>query len=359
MTIPASMKERLAAIVAAIAQGPMPTLAQWRFDEAGVRSARGGRRLLEDKDYFGVTLDRLHLAAGRQWWSTYDPLVYIEVEFLYGDSRIAVPRLLGPAAIRRQLPAGLAELPHGFSVRSLPVIGPLPYRGGPVVITVVLYKIQHTNYAKAILSFLESLSSATGLGKLAETYLQIGGVLTDAVDTLFHMGEAVPLLGHQVGLAAQPGDGLRAQTVALLSGAADDAGARFVDGRLLRGEGGEPDAFDHAIYTVWPSDAPSREAELAFRTSFERMTFEASRGTDESWGRAKGMLMAVYAELIASADLFAPDADRLFETQRARMKEVRDRARETALMSIETRGDKPVADDARRLDAMTRSVLEL
>jgi hypothetical protein len=355
----APLRDRLAAIVSAMATSRMPPVKEWRFDEAGARLPRGGRRLQEGEDYVGVRLDGLHLAAGRQWWSTYDPLVYVEVEFQYGRERISVPRLLGPAVMKRQLPGGLEELPHGFSIRNLPVVGAIPYRGGPVVLTLVLYKTRHTNYSRAMLSFLETLSSATAVGGIAGPALQFGRVLTDAVDALFHMGETVPIVGHQVGLNVTPGEGLRAQTVALVSGEADEAGACVADGRLRRGDRDDFDAFDHAVYTVWGSASPSPEAVLAFNPAFDRMNDEAALGTDESWQRAKAMLMAAYPALTASPDLLAPDAERLFAAQRDRIKRTRDVARETTMMSIGREDGRDGSKALQRLDEVTRGLLDL
>src|SRR5512134_1453623 len=136
---------------------PLPTVSEIAHDRC-LPSGVAGREIVKDNGYFTVWLNELFLAEGRNWWATYDPVAIVITEFGYGTGRVSVPIVVGPNLISAKNPG----VPHGIVLRDTCVAGPYPFRGGNVAITVILYKVKHQDYARGLLRFVESLSSAIG-----------------------------------------------------------------------------------------------------------------------------------------------------------------------------------------------------
>src|SRR5262249_9555724 len=155
-------------------------------------------------EYFGLTVNEIGLARGREWWSSYDPLVYVCLDFAYGRQRISVPALIGPSALRGMLPANDMGMPHGFVVRDLRVVGPQVFRGGPVDLTIILYKIRRDDYAKELLGLAESIASAIGVPAEVASAFRIGSAVVDAMEAVLKIGSIEPIVGHRIGLNPSP-----------------------------------------------------------------------------------------------------------------------------------------------------------
>ena len=119
----------------------------------------GRPEIVRDRAYFKLYINELFLAEGRNWWATYDPVVLVITEFVYDKGRISVPMIVGPNMIQQKM----GSLPHGVVLHDTRVAGPYPFRGGPVAVTVILYKVKHHDYARSLLRFVESVSSAVGV----------------------------------------------------------------------------------------------------------------------------------------------------------------------------------------------------
>jgi hypothetical protein len=337
----------------------MPAVTELRFDsQAPVPTdAFVGASIAQDAQYFGVTLNQLWLAKGREWWSTYDPLVHVNVDFLYGTAPVSVSRLIGPSILRGKLAGGNESVPHGFLQSDILAVGPHPFRGGAVEVTVILYKVRRTEYAKRLIALAENLSTSFGVGPAMMPYLKMGGALVDAVDATFQMGDSVPVLGHQVGLntALRP---LRTQYLALVAGALGaPADARVADGKLSL-PGGAESSTDHVLYSVFAQDRAPPEATAAQAPTIRAMEESVVHGGDTGWDRARSMLLAMYLDLRNSPDLLRADADRVLEDCKKSLQELR--ALQPGLM-----GETPApaaarrAKAARELDDVTKQILAL
>src|SRR5262245_22267528 len=137
---------------------PLPTVSAIARDRCAP-SGVAGREIVKDKAYFTVWLNELFLAEGRSWFATYDPVAFIVTEFNYNGNKVSVPLVVGPSLISAKNPG----IPHGIVLRDTCVAGPYPFRGGNVAITVILYKVKRQDYARGLLQFVESLSSAVGM----------------------------------------------------------------------------------------------------------------------------------------------------------------------------------------------------
>ncbi len=313
----------------------MPYRTELVFDAVG-----GDSRLPEEselrrnRDYFGLTVNQIWLRDGQQLFSTYDPLVYVAVDFPYGSQRVTVPKIIGPSALKSGLSSVSDKLPHGFVVRDIRAVGPHPYRGEQVGITVILYKVKHTDYAKRVLGFTEKLSSALGFPADIVSISKIGGSMIDAIETLFDMGDSEPVLGHRIELNASPMYGFQPRSVALISAdVGSNAGLNVSAGRLLSSSGADYRSDDYVLYTVWGTPSCENETRLPFHSLVKKIKECARAGDDLSWQRGKALLMTLYQQMLESDDITETEAGILFAQYKNEMLEQRDLSRSLHEMS--------------------------
>lgn len=339
-----------------------PETSQLTFRTYPERDARDSE-IREQEHYFGVTLNEIHLQYGREFHLTYDPLLYLAVDFKYGSQRVTVPRLIGPSVLGPSITKGGGKLPHGFVVRDIRVAGPHPYRGDPVGITVVLYKIAHTDYAKRVLAFAEKLTGVVGFPADLSMAFKIGGAVVDAVETLFDMNDSVPLMGRRFELNASPRDGFQPQQVALINSGDKPLPPLDVRGASLVQESGEPFIDrDYVLFDLWRTESRGVDADLLSETMVEKMYECGLAGDPESWRRGKSILLALYQQLLSSIDLTEADAERIFEKHKEKLLKCKERARLVSLMPVEV-PESPLAqswmNETERLNNKAREILEL
>jgi hypothetical protein len=303
-----------------------------------------------NEHYFGLTINEIRLQYGQEFHKTYDPLIYLAIDFLYGNERITVPKLIGPSALGGLKADTDGKPPHGFVVQDIRVVGPHPYRGEQVGVTLVLYKVAHTNYAKRVLGFAEKLSNAIGFPADISTVLKIGEPVIDAIETLFDMQDSVPIMGRRFELNASPLDGFQPQYVALINGVAKPPqGLKVVGRALVQSSGDAYDGSDYVLYNLWRKDTRGSHAGLPFQQMLQKMYECGLAGDVESWRRGKSMLVAVYEQLIGSSDLTEADAERTFETYKEKLLKCKERAGLISLMSATTNEKVSLAEQQRRL----------
>jgi hypothetical protein len=329
------------------------------FDQEGAQGTPGGPSLVPGVDYFGVTLNEVCLSAGREWWSTYDPLVVIELAFDYGKEPVRLSRAFGPSAIRLAGDVQKGALPHGFVVRNLQVLSAHPVPVKAIEVTVVLYKIQHTDYSKRLLEIAEGLSSALGLSAGVDQACAVGAVVMRALDALV-AGGSQPIAGHRVGLNTSAIDPLRPHHAALLAKELGEPGELRVDTvaalrALRRADGRPPEGNDYVLYQVWGARSIGDARDQRFYRLFEHAREAALASTDDSWTRAKSLLISMYQQMMTSPALTRPDADRIFEDCRNQLIADRERGLKVSLMGDATSPGR----DVQSLDAAVRDVMAL
>jgi hypothetical protein len=337
----------------------MPQLTSLRFDSKDPRTPEllVGDPIIANEHYFGLTLNQLCLSKGRQWWTTFDPLVYVNVGFVHGAQRVSVSKLVGPSALRGKLAATEDGVPHGFLQSDIRVMGPHPYRGGPVDVTVVLYAVKRTDYAKKLIALAEGLSSTFGIGAMVMPFLKMGDALVDAVDATFQLGDSVPVLGHQLGLTAAPRT-LRTQYVGLISGNLPPRSEVHVVDNKLQLPAGIDAASDYVLYNVWSETTSPPEATSWLAPSVRKMEEFTVHGGDPGWDRAKSLLMSMYLDMRASPDLLKADADRLFSEFKRSLQELRE-VRPGLLGGSNPVRSTQLIEAARELDAITHDILSM
>jgi hypothetical protein len=317
--------DRLSAVTSVLRSAAMPRLTEKRFDEpSSTDSGMAGQPIVPNTHYFGLTLNELWLSKGREWWSTFDPLVHVAMTFDYGSEAVTLSKLIGPSALKGKLLPEASELPHGFVMRDIGVAPAHPFRGGPVDVTVVLYKVKRTDFAKKALALAEGLAAAFGGAAQIGPLLKLGGVVADTINALLQIGDSEPVLGHHVGLNPSPVRPLRMQSIALLSGEVAPDALRVTNDRLDGLPREAADSTDYVLYSLWGDTNAPDENRLPIAPLIEKMDECALAGDDVSWQRGKSLLMSLYVQLLASPDLFKADADRLFASFRQRMLDLRE-----------------------------------
>jgi hypothetical protein len=314
-----------------------PAMSELVFDSiTGVPKLSERMELRRDRDYFGLTVNQIWLRNGREMFSTYDPLVYVEMDFLYGGDRVTVPKVIGPSMLKSGVGSSGGTMPHGFILRDARAGGPYPYRGDQVGITIVLYKVRHTDYAKRVLGFVEKLSGTFGLAGEVLPVSKIGGSVKDAIETLFDMGDSVPVLGHRFEINASPVYGFQPRSVALI-GADIGKGAdmRVEEGRLLDSLGGDYRENDYVLYTIWGTPSCENESRLPFHGLVHKMKECARIGDEPSWQRGKSLLLTLYQQMLESPDVTQYEASMLFEKYKKEMLEQRELSARLKEMSAE------------------------
>jgi hypothetical protein len=271
-----------------------------------------GTEILADQSYFSVVVNELFIAIGRQLWATYDPMVLVTIEYMYGGTKLAVPVVIGPGTIKRP---GEQQIPHGIVINDIPVAGPHPYRGGPVTITMLLYKIKHTDYARGFLRFAENISKATGMPANIDTLEKVGSALVEGVDEILKMKDNEPIAGHMFTIDDSTRLGFRSGYGVLMSDSnAQISKMRVNDGRLEAQHGSEYLPYRDGDYVLYSISERSRRGEvksLPFYSLYEQGLQAATANDDESWKRAKASLLSLYGQMVVCPDLISSEVETL------------------------------------------------
>jgi hypothetical protein len=188
--------ERLDAFVGALGSGklPLPQVVAIPPDQCPPPGSVGAE-IRKEEAYFTVRINELFLAEARVAWANYDPMVLVTSSFVYGDKTFSVPAVVGPSLVAQPGQA----LPRGLLFNDTTAAGPYPYRGGPVTLSVVLYRVRHHDYARGLLRLLDGISKAIGPAADLGILSKVGGTMLDGLELLLGLGETEPVAGHRRG----------------------------------------------------------------------------------------------------------------------------------------------------------------
>ncbi len=297
-----------------------------RCSPAGV----AGETIGKDKMYFEVRAHELFLAKNHVLWTTHDPIAVVAVQFLYDGETISIPRVIGPSLIASATtgPAGATgEARHGTVLEDTLIAGPYPYRGGDVDVTVRLYAAERDNKARMLLRTAERLSGAiTGPGGVA-TFEKTAEALVSAVEAVFGLTPMRYLAGAR--LAARKGTRpFGSGYVAVMTPPTAPIETLRVDNdRLLLDTADGPRRWEGSDFVLLGIHGMPRRGDES-RLPFYRLRDRAMRAVadgDQSWERAKGILISAYQEMKASPDVTEFEAGVLFDEWRETMRSERGR----------------------------------
>ena len=295
-----------------------------------------GREILPNQSYFTVVVNELFIAIGRELWATYDPMVVATIEYVHKGGDLAIPVVIGSGTIKH---IAEHEVPHGVVINDISVAGPHPYCGGKVTITMLLYKIKRSDYARGFLRFAESISKATGVPANIDTLERVGVALLEGVEDLLRMKDNEPIAGHMFSIDDSTRHGFRTGYGVLLSDTnADLSKVRVNGGRLEVQAGGEYSPYregDYVLYSVLERSRRGEVQSLPFYSLYEQSLQAAIANDDDSWKRAKASLLTMYGQMVSSPDLIASEVESLTDEFVSRLLAARKRGSELAALSVQ------------------------
>jgi hypothetical protein len=260
--------------------------------------------------------------------------VYAAVDYQRGQERIVTSTIVGPTAVD----TGKIPKPHGFVLNDIKVAGPIPFNGGDIGVTVILYKITQKNYAQSIMKLIERIAaSQTGIPGVA-TALNLGSILLDGVQALLDLGENEPVMGQRFGINTSSLSGFLPLTRTLIKDSSIDVELHVRDGRLLVGDGEFQDS-DFVLYSISKVLQRDDHRALPFFPLVTDACAAVTKGPDGNEA-AKGILITLYNEMLKSEDLTYQDRERLFAEYVAMVKQSK--------VAMSVLGPRPTTADFRR-----------
>jgi hypothetical protein len=296
-------------------------------DEYCMPADASGQVIKRDEMYFSVRVNQMELARNRWFDITYDPLVVVVTEFIYGGERVAIPSVIGPNLIQAHIASSAPR--YGTVLSDTRVTGPHPYRGGDVNISISFYRIKRSSMVDAVLSIVENLSRVPGAGQLA-ALAQTGKPLLEGVKALAGVHDTVYLAGHGMPVAMSGVMPLKTQFLALLIPSEDAAmpALSVQDRRLfVHSDGAAPSPYRDTDFVLCSIEGGrQREDESLFPFySLKRKAIGALYKGEDGVKLAKADLITAYQQMQESADLTQTEVKALFD---AWLKEFEDAKRE-------------------------------
>ena len=257
--------------------------------------------------YFQVRINEMFLEYGREWFSTYAPLVTFISEFTYNRELEAVPFVVGPSMIEDQG----TELPEqGMIFSNVRVAGLHPYRGGRITMTAILYRTLRNNYAKNLLNVVESAAGVLDMATSFGMYTKIAGVILDSLEALFNVTETKPIVGWRQEFDPDAGDELKPGYFVLIDQPETELDQNKIwvrDDKLYYGDSlnsAEPfRSADYVLYSLTQTDERSDVEMLPFQELWDRVRKDAEQPSETHWKSAKANMLSLYQTLNASPDL--------------------------------------------------------
>ena len=281
--------------------------------------------LVADQQYFEIRINELYLPKAREWGTTYDPMAVAIVTYRYRGEPKTVPLVVGPSMIE-----GFGnKLPQGMVFANTRVVGPQPYRGDGISLSVVLYQLKRDDMLRRMLKVLENTSQTLGVDAVTSTYTKIADTVLSGIEEIAGTsGAAMPVLGRREDF--QP---VECGFYVLIDGAVPVPAKNqlWVRAKQLVTGPSLADAvpYREADYVLFSVTRVPREdvSGLSFYPTYQLVMDEALRATRKDvWNSAKVKMSTLYSLLHNSADLTRPHSDALAEEWKAEMLALRERA---------------------------------
>jgi hypothetical protein len=281
--------------------------------------------LAADKNYFEVRLNELYLTNKRQWFIEHDPMAIALTEYRYAGQSAVVPFVVGPSLIEK---IG-NKLPQGMVFADTRILGPQPYRGDGMAVTVVLYRLKRDDLLRKLLKVIESTSKAIDFTGATSAYTKVASSVLEGIEEVTGANEAAKaVLGRR-----QEFSPVECGFYALIDGSipAPKADSLWVRKReLVIGDSlDNAEPFRAADYLLYSISAIKREdvSGLPFYPAYIQVMEEAQKARRKDiWESAKVKMSSLYSLLHASPDLTRTHAKQLADEWTAEMVALRDRA---------------------------------
>ncbi len=296
-------------------------------------------KFAKDQNYFQVLINEMYLGTQREWLTKVDPVVYAYAEFIYGGQSHGVPFLVGPNILKQR---GVSDqFLGGLILRNTDVTGVNPYRGGALVLSVVLCEAKGDNLLRPLLKVIENTAGALDFSPATGVYIKVAKLVMDGFDQLFGTGMLTPLVGLRdmfgptLNMSFQPG------YFALIAapGVAPEKlwvrDRQLVTGPSLKDAKPFRDA-DFVLYSInsLPGDMRDDYDTLPFNALWERVKTDASSGKDDpNFASARQQMSTLYQSIMVSPDLTDPQRMSLADQYFTQMNKIHENAKKFGLQA--------------------------
>jgi len=313
-------------------------------------------KFAKDQNYFQVLINEMYLGNQREWFNKVDPVVYAYAEFIYGGQSHSVPFLVGPNILKQR---GVSDqLLGGLILRNTDVTGVNPYRGGSLVLSVVLCEAKGDNLLRPLLKVIESTAGALDFSPATGVYIKVAKLVMDGFDQLFGTGMITPLVGlrdlfgPRMDQAFQPGYFVLIAAPDVVPEKLWVRDRQLVTGPSLKDAKPYRDA-DFVLYSINSVEARDDYDTLPFNPLWERVKNDASSGKEEpNFSSARQQMGTLYQTIMASPDLTDPQRVSLTAEYIRQMNETHENAKKFGLQAAE-------GGEESDLDAIRTRALEI
>ncbi|MDW3646331.1 MAG: hypothetical protein R8P61_04670 [Bacteroidia bacterium] len=291
------------------------------------------------QQYFSISINELYLVNGREWFTTWEPFVFIASQFLYKNKMHTVPYFVG----RKMLEGKVESVPEGMIFENTKVAGLHPYRGGDFSVSVVLGRAKNNDYLKKTLKIMENAAKTyiDGFGTAVLPYLKVANIVVDAYEELLDSNDIEPLIGHSMMFQPDTQGGLHPGYFALINEAEDKIDpSRFfiIDGKLYKGKTKEKAKLyrekDFVLYSILASKHRSDVELLPYYEEFIKIQeFIAGMGfsiENENMKKINAKLFALLDRVYMSPDLIRSQVEEQMQEFRSSLKKMIDQRRPLA-----------------------------
>jgi hypothetical protein len=346
-----AIQDRIASIWEKIKASPAVTRARISIPNDHIIGGQPARALPPNEGYFTVVVNEMFLTHEREWVSKYDPLVTVVSEFIYDSEMKTVPVVVGPALLQE----GLAEnTPVGMTYRNTRAAGPHPFRGGRLILTVILSRVQRTDHAKDLLNLVQLGGKALDYASALSPYLKVAEVLTNGVESILGLDGTRPVIGHREEHDADAPGGFVPGYFAMFDLPENDVKANrlWVKGnRLFEGDSADTakpfTRGDFVLYSVSPAARRSDFDLLPLAPLHRRVMREANTAVAGAWDNAKVSLATLIQDARESPDLSKTHREELIAEWKVEAKKLHTEAEEMATLSRGPVAIPIAADEAR------------
>lgn len=290
---------------------------QARIDDSHVDVLAAGssdQLFVANRCYFAVHVNEIFLRDRAIWWKEYIPTLWTSTQFGYDGQVQEVPSLIGPSLLH----GNDVGIPEGMLFRNTRVAGLHAYRGGPLSFSLILNRVESSDFMKDLLSIVESAGGAFSLAMNLTPYLAVARTVTKGLDVLLKLG-SLPVMGIRDTLSPDmsTSPGIAPGYYALLEEPIPSDRLWVKDGTLFAGEAAERAQplrdRSYVLYNIGISERRNDVDQLPdLRELRARVEEFAQRPGDESWLTAKTSMTELGVRLRTHPDLITPQADELF-----------------------------------------------
>ncbi len=316
------------------------------------------------KQYFEVTINEMYLTYDRQWFKTWEPIVFVVSQFIYDKKIQEVPFFVG----QQMLQGKIEKVPKGMIFENTKVAGLHPYRGGKFSITVVLGRAQVNNYLRKVLNIIENASNTylKGFATAVVPYLQIAKVVMDSYEDLVDSNDVEPLIGHSVTFNPDSEEGFKAGYFALINESEENIEPSeffVIKGKLFHGKTKESAipyrSDDYVLYSVLATTHRSDIEVLPYYEHFtklqELISGMGANIDDKQKDLINGRLFSLVDLVRMSPDLIRDQVDEQIVEFRQELKKMIDDRRPLAGNKIEKKDERD--DWEKKIDDELLSIL--